>query len=303
MLVLNLSSPTFEHRGALRFEHRMQGLDEEWRSGTETELAYPALQPGRYRFEVRASNADLQSESPLQALDVEVLPPWWRTTWFYSLSTLFAAGLAWAGYRWRLRRILQRQGYLEQLVAERTREIEESHSRMRELALKDGLTGVLNRRALGEVLAAEVARASRSRRPLALVLIDADRFKRVNDRYGHQAGDAVLVAIAQRLQALTRPYDHLGRYGGEEFLLLLPDLDVARAEGRARIEAFHRAISASPVVLATGEALDITCSFGAASMVAGTVENPDDLIARADAALYRAKDNGRNRIEYAAGSG
>jgi diguanylate cyclase (GGDEF)-like protein len=211
--------------------------------------------------------------------------------------------LAWAGHHWRLRRVLRHQQYLEQLVAERTREIEASHARMRELALKDGLTGVLNRRALGEALAAELARARRHRRPLTLVLIDADRFKQVNDRHGHQSGDAVLVAIAQRLQALTRPYDHLGRYGGEEFVLLLPDLDAGRPEGRARIDAFHRAISASPIVLPAGTSLDITCSFGVAGTVGGRLDGPDELIARADAALYRAKANGRNRVEYADAAG
>jgi diguanylate cyclase (GGDEF)-like protein len=302
-LVLKLGSAALENRSALRFDYRMLGLDEEWRSGTETELTYPGLAPGPYRFEVRARNLDQQVESPLQALDIEIRPPWWRTGWFYAASALLLVLLAWAGHHWRLRRVLRHQQYLEQLVAERTREIEASHARMRELALKDGLTGVLNRRALGEALAAELARARRHRRPLTLVLIDADRFKQVNDRHGHQSGDAVLVAIAQRLQALTRPYDHLGRYGGEEFVLLLPDLDAGRPEGRARIDAFHRAISASPIVLPAGTSLDITCSFGVAGTVGGRLDGPDELIARADAALYRAKANGRNRVEYADAAG
>lgn len=304
-LVLGLASAAYEHRGALRFEHRMLGLDDDWRGGSETELVYPALPPGRYRFEVRARNLDLQAESPLQALDIEIQPPWWRTPWFYALSVLLALLLAWSAYRWRLRRILRRQRRLERLVAERTREIEASHAQMRELALKDGLTGVLNRRALGDALAAEVERANRTLRRLTVVLADADRFKLVNDRYGHQAGDAVLVAIAQRLQAQMRPYDVLGRYGGEEFVLVLPDLDVEHAEGRARIQALHQAISSGPVEIGADRQLSVTCSFGVASMAGPRIADAADLIGRADAALYRAKENGRDRVEYdgEAGSG
>ncbi|HEV6969001.1 diguanylate cyclase, partial [Roseateles sp.] len=298
-LVLDAASPAFEHRSALRFEYRMQGQDEDWRSGMAGELVYPSLQPGRYRFEVRVRNADLQAESPLQSLDIEVLPPWWRTDWFYALCATAAAALAWAAYRWRLHRVLARQRELRRLVAERTRQIEASHAQMRELALKDGLTGVLNRRALGDALAAEIARAGRSGKPLALVIVDADRFKQVNDRHGHLAGDAVLIAISQRLQAPTRPYDVVGRYGGEEFVLLLPDLDVDQPEGRARIDSFHRSISASAVKLDSGEELRVTCSFGVASLQPDRPESPNELIARADAALYRAKENGRNRVEYA----
>jgi diguanylate cyclase (GGDEF)-like protein len=300
-VAVELASASYEQRGALRFEHRLQGQgqDEEWRSGISTELVYPSLQPGRYRLEVRARNLDMQTESPLQSLDIEVLPPWWRTGWFYGAAMGAVLLLAWLAYRWRMRRYLLRQQALERLVAERTREIEASHAQMRELALKDGLTGVLNRRALDDAVAAEVARAGRSQLPLALVMVDADRFKRINDEHGHPAGDAVLVAIAQRLQAATRPYDVLGRYGGEEFLLLLPELDVNSTEGRARIEAFHRAVCSRPVALGEGVELAVTCSFGVAGFMAGSAVRPEALIASADAALYRAKENGRNRIEYA----
>jgi diguanylate cyclase (GGDEF)-like protein len=298
-LALQLASTSYEQRGALRFEHRLQGQDEDWRSGTSTELVYPSLQPGRYRFEVRARNLDMQAESPLQSLDIEVLPPWWRTGWFYGAAAATVLLLGWLAYRWRTRRYLLRQQALERLVAERTREIEASHAQMRELALKDGLTGVLNRRALNDAMAVEIARSGRMQLPLALVMVDADRFKRINDEHGHLAGDAVLVAIAQRLQAATRSYDVIGRYGGEEFLLLLPDLDVDSTEGRARIEAFHRAICSQPVALGDGTELAVTCSFGVAGSMGGNVGRPEALITAADAALYRAKQNGRNRIEYA----
>ncbi|MFG6432954.1 diguanylate cyclase [Roseateles sp. LYH14W] len=297
-VVLNLGSVAFEQRDALRFEYRLDGQDDGWRSGASTEVVYPSLQPGRYRFEVRARNLDQQAESPLQTLAIEVLPPWWRTAWFYGLITTLGALSMWAGHRWRLRRLLANQARLERLIAERTREIEASHAQMRELALKDGLTGVLNRRALDEALATEVARAGRGHIPLALVIVDADRFKLINDQHGHPAGDAVLVTIAQRLKAPTRPYDAVGRYGGEEFVLVLPDLDVASEAGHARIASFHQAICDKPVTLPSGQVLPVTCSFGVASMAAGQADTPAALIDRADAALYRAKENGRNRIEY-----
>ncbi|WP_198651519.1 GGDEF domain-containing protein [Dyella sp. C11] len=160
------------------------------------------------------------------------------------------------------------------------------------LADHDALTGVLNRRALVRRLQEAVLHARLQHQPLALIFLDMDHFKSVNDRYGHQTGDACLRAVAETIGDELRPTDSLGRYGGEEFVAMLPGttLDNAMAVGeriRRAIETLH--------VHARGNSLQTTISMGVSSLT-GPADTADDLIARADAALYRAKTQGRNCV-------
>jgi diguanylate cyclase (GGDEF)-like protein len=181
-------------------------------------------------------------------------------------------------------------GFVARYVAEGDRE----GRQLAELALasrRDPLTGLPNRRAFAEDLAREVARASRSGAPLAVVTLDVDRFKAVNDLHGHAAGDAVLRAVAARAAATIRAGDVLARLGGEEFGVLLPGAELARAAEAA--ERMRAALAASPVE-AAGRALAVTASFGCAALAPG--EAAEALLARADARLYEAKRAGRNRV-------
>jgi diguanylate cyclase (GGDEF)-like protein len=160
-------------------------------------------------------------------------------------------------------------------------------------ALVDGLTGVANRRRCAEALSAEVARAERHGTPLAIVLADLDDFKLVNDAHGHAAGDNVLKEFATVLRSTLRESDLAGRWGGEEFVLLLPGSDEA---GAAHLADRVRAAFAELVLLDTnGARLAVTCSFGVAQHRPG--EDEDDLFAAADRALYSAKRLGKNRVE------
>ncbi|GGY62144.1 GGDEF domain-containing protein [Pseudoduganella albidiflava] len=157
----------------------------------------------------------------------------------------------------------------------------------------DPLTGVLNRRGFGDAYAREVARMARMRqhaRTLALLSVDLDHFKMINDRFGHAEGDRVLVSVAQMVGSALRESDVLARFGGEEFIVLLPDTDGKRAIGVAqRVQRLLREAHA-------GELPSCTASIGVA--VQTDPEEPlDALLSRADEALYRAKENGRNRIE------
>lgn len=161
-----------------------------------------------------------------------------------------------------------------------------------EEATHDALTGLINRRHLLELAYHELARARRHKRPMACVLIDADHFKRVNDTYGHPAGDAVLVEVARRIRSCLRNTDHCGRFGGEEFLLLLPETDEPGACAMA--ERIREHISETPVTYEQ-HAISVTLSAGVAA-VDETLLTVDELIAHADAALYVAKDEGRNCI-------
>jgi diguanylate cyclase (GGDEF)-like protein len=162
---------------------------------------------------------------------------------------------------------------------------------LRRQASHDGLTGLLNRNSVLAKLHDEIARRQRESRPLSLLMIDLDRFKSINDTYGHQAGDAVLRQSAARMTAAARRYDAIGRYGGEEFLVVLPGCDLAAAVSQA--ERLREAIASTPMVLPERE-LAVTCSIGVAC---ASGLGAEELIRHADQALYEAKANGRNRVE------
>jgi two-component system cell cycle response regulator len=169
------------------------------------------------------------------------------------------------------------------------------NARLEQLAQTDPLTQLLNRRALTERITAEMERALRYDSTMALLMIDLDHFKRVNDTYGHLVGDDVLRDVGQLLSDTIRTSDIVARYGGEEFLVLLPETDDGGAESFAeRIrDAIALHLFASDSV---AEPLRLTASVGVAVYPAARIESVEDLFARADAALYRAKADGRNRV-------
>jgi diguanylate cyclase (GGDEF)-like protein len=156
----------------------------------------------------------------------------------------------------------------------------------------DGLTGVLNRRAIRDLLRRELARCRRENSTMGIILADVDHFKKINDRFGHGAGDAVLVAAMQRISSALRIYDVIGRYGGEEFLIIAPGCDLDLAQKLA--ERIRIVVSETPVDIGD-ETASITMSLG---VTLGTSDSdPEFLVALADTAMYQAKRKGRNRVE------
>jgi diguanylate cyclase (GGDEF)-like protein len=178
------------------------------------------------------------------------------------------------------------------LISRLQARVEELVTRLSDIARRDVLTGLLNRRGFEERLDAELARATRSERPVALILCDVDHFKTVNDRLGHPAGDAVLLRIAGILGGVGRRGDAVARLGGEEFVFIVADADADEAfelAERARV-ALERSFADEPIPL--------TASFGTVAFPAdGTTA--ESLLATADRALYAAKRGGRNRSERA----
>ena len=166
--------------------------------------------------------------------------------------------------------------------------------RLEALAQTDPLTQLVNRRALTARLVAEMERVRRYNAPLALLLLDLDHFKRVNDTHGHLAGDDVLFAVATVLQRAVRSVDTVARYGGEEFVIILPE--TGRQGALSFAERLREKLAAHPFTIAHGEEISLTASIGVATYPSPGMESVEDLLRSADSALYRAKGRGRNLV-------
>jgi diguanylate cyclase (GGDEF)-like protein len=180
-----------------------------------------------------------------------------------------------------------------------------NRERMRLTGLTDPLTGLFNRRYLGQRLREEVARAARYGQPLACLFVDADHFKQINDRYGHTAGDLALVRLGEFLREQLRASDIATRYGGEEFAIVLPATEPASA--RQLAERICSGIRQEPIAIGAGEEIRLTVSIGVASLPKGVALDLDagaqQLLDAADGAVYRAKGAGRDRVVEAIAAG
>jgi len=183
---------------------------------------------------------------------------------------------------------------MRKMLYDRSSELKAAYKRIEELAELDELTGSSNRRSIMRILEEEIARAARSGSPCSIALIDLDWFKRINDAYGHPTGDEVLRTFSITMFANIRAVDRFGRYGGEEFLLVLPDMD---GNGAVRALDRLRAIIADLDWSAFSPRMAVTISAGIATLKPN--ETSDIFLARADSALYAAKAQGRNRIASA----
>lgn len=283
--------------GHLRY--RLFGFDQGWK---ETEkgntVLYRRLPAGRYEFDVEPAENGSWKGRVVESVPITVLPPWWLTRWFRSVCIAFLIAVIFALHRLRVHDLLRDskrlQGKVSQTRAELTlavRTAGDAQEALKEQALKDGLTGLWNRRALFSMLEREVYRCQRDKVPVTLVMIDLDHFKKINDTHGHLAGDQVLREAAGRFLEVMRPYDFAGRYGGEEFLVVLPSC--SPQNGLRRAEDFRCIIADRPVPTSVG-LLSITCSVGVAACDGSM--SLESLIHMADAALYSAKRRGRNCV-------
>jgi len=220
--------------------------------------------------------------------------------------------------KWRLaRQAKARVADLEQRVEAQTCDLQKAGSRIvqlerslrasneqvRLLSITDSLAGTYNRRYLNDELVREIERSRRYSRPLSVVMADLDHFKRINDEHGHHAGDEVLRGFADLLRASIRQSDWITRYGGEEFVIVLPDTEIMGAMATA--EKIRLGCAAAPIPTASGR-LKVTASLGVAVMepqINATTDTAAALLGRADAALYRSKSAGRNRVTPAADVG
>ncbi|HLO92981.1 MAG TPA: GGDEF domain-containing protein, partial [Burkholderiaceae bacterium] len=296
-----------------RYRYRLEGYDEDWIAAQPEQrtASYANLPPGRYALLLQGSNRLGEWSEPPLRLPVEVLPAWWQTWWALSLGALLAGLGVYGLVLMRTRQLQRRQLWLEQNVQQRTAELQALSETLREKSaalevssLCDPLTGLHNRRYLTQHIDADVALALRrgagpasaADSDLFFLLVDVDHFKEVNDRYGHSAGDAVLVQVSERLRQVCRDSDHVVRWGGEEFLVVARG--GMRQHAAKQAERIRQAVADKPFVLPDGQLLARTCSIGFACFPLAQ-EHPRALdwsavVDVADGALYEAKRGGRN---------
>jgi diguanylate cyclase (GGDEF)-like protein len=174
------------------------------------------------------------------------------------------------------------------------RDLERSEKKLVELATTDGLTGLLNRREGIRRFEQEISHSIRERLPLSVIIIDIDLFKRINDNFGHQTGDIAIVTVGELLVSTLRNYDIICRYGGEEYLIVLPTTELKKAIETA--ERLRKVVEESTITADDESRVDLTISLGVSSLKPG--DSMDGLVYRADNALYIAKQEGRNQVQF-----
>lgn len=297
---------SYQREHATRFRTQLLGLEDapsEWHR--DVRASYDRLPPGDYVFRVWGRNGEDAVSGPAE-LSVRVLPLPWLTPWAFALYVLALLGLLYGAIRLRVRTLARRANQLETLVAERTRDLAEANRQLELASFTDPLTGLSNRRFLTSTVRPDVVQAIRKHRDgvgdprdrdLIVYLLDLDHFKRLNDRLGHDAGDAVLVETARRLRGVVRASDLLIRWGGEEVLIVSRWTD--RHAGALLAERVLDAIGGEPFRTGADRTSTVTCSAGWAPFP-WSAEDPEavlfeEVLSLADHALYLAKREGRNR--------
>ncbi len=307
-LAIQFAALTYRDIDRVVCSYRLQGLESETNETTLREARYPALPAGDYTFEV-SCRSGLGVASAPATFTFTIQRPWWQR-WDVRLLALamILLGIA-AFFKYRMAYLERERLRLEVAVAQRNTELARTNQELKEASLTDPLTGTRNRRFFDLIIASDVNQAIRSYSPplslnggrnrdLVLYLVDIDRFKQINDDYGHAAGDRLLVEISNRINSVMRQTDVLIRWGGEEFLLLSRAAERSEAENLAA--RVLNAVGEDPYELpGAAQPVQRTCSVGWAPFPWFT-EKPElvsyeTILKMADRALYRAKDGGRNR--------
>lgn len=305
-LSFQLSSPAMRNRSQLVFEYRIDGLNSDWIQSRDGVAVFSGLPPGKYTFTAIARNLGLNSLSAAVKVHVRILPPWWKTWWFISLAVLACILLFVAGDRLRERHLLERSRKLEVEVKKRTVELEDritelrvAEEKIKKLAYYDPLTHLPNRRLLAERLTQILDAGRQSKLMGAMLYIDIDNFKTLNDTHGHKAGDLLLQEVARRLTTCVRDSDTVARLAGDEFVVILGELSPVSDDAAAQAKIVAEKILAliCQTYRLNGREYHSTSSIGIT--VIGEIEdNIDDVRQRADVAMYQAKEDGGHTMHF-----
>lgn len=304
-MVVEFAALDFTAADHNRYAYRLEGYDKDWieTDATRRLAAYTNLPPGDYRLHLRGSNRNGVWTEPDLVLNVRVIPAWYQTWWAYFLYLGLFSSLVFGLIRWRLWALREKNRKLENLILQRTRELEASRRALEQQSLTDPLTGLRNRRYLHYCINEDLARVQgnyakgqSARGDLIFMMVDIDHFKSVNDQYGHAAGDQVLTQTTAILQECVRESDTIIRWGGEEFLILARDTNYEEAKELA--ERIRLKVDTHRFTLSDGEVIQRSCSIGFAPYPFFSEKAEffawEQVISLADHCLYAAKGGGRN---------
>lgn len=289
---VEFSALDFAAADRIRYSYRMRGFETGWTLADPAHRTarYTNLPPGHYVLQLRATGRDGWSNGSALDVPVHIVAAWYQTMTFKGAMALLVLAACWGVTQLRVRIILRRERLLEAVIKERTAALQVSQSELKKLAYFDALTGLANRRMFTQNLQRLLTPTEKQAPAFALILVDLDKFKTINDTLGHDVGDALLVEVAGRLVSSVRENDSVARLGGDEFAILLAGhIDAGSLEvlcGRV-IDAVAR-----PIVF-VGRTIDTSASLGVA-LFPDNGQTQDELYKAADLALYEAKRGGRN---------
>ena len=294
-LRVDFSLLDYRSPGETSYSYRMSGLDDDWIDipmGAKPSANYTNLAHGHYVLQLRATTHGMYPQTVESRLTVSVAPRWYET-WTSKLAAVaLLVGLVVLLVHLRTLYLRRQARQLQRQINEHTRDLRAANRRLDELASTDGLTGIYNRRRFLELAREECERSQEH--SICIALFDLDRFKLINDTHGHLAGDTVIRSAVAVIQRHCRQGDLLGRYGGEEFVLCLPDTSVELA---SEIAERICAGMAGTAVSYQDRPIHVTVSIGVTALHPG--ESMEQWLSRADKALYEAKRSGRNRYAVA----
>jgi diguanylate cyclase (GGDEF)-like protein len=307
--VAEFSTLFFQNKSRLACRYRLRNLETEWSDTKLREIRYTSLPPGGYTLEVNCGSPKSGWAKQPISYAFFIAPPWWQTWWAETAGAGGLILLIWLFVTYHIEAQHREKARLEAAVAERSAELAKANRELKETSFRDPLTGVYNRRFFHTTISADASAAiraystksgsySRDHRDLIFFLLDLDHFKHINDTYGHDAGDQVLMEVAARLNEVVRKSDFLIRWGGEEFMIVCRAAQ--RDESFITARRILTSLSDKPFQVGKdGTSIVITCSIGWAAFPWSQHEPSalpvTEVIKLADRGLYLAKQRGRNR--------
>ncbi len=290
-LIARYSALNVAKESGVLFRYQLKGSNSTWTETTQRELQFAELAPGAYRLEIEAQDGDGVWSGNKAEFAFRILTPWYWSWWFLSICGLTPVLLAGGVVRLRMVGAQRRERELQRLKV--------AHDEIRSLAFFDPLTGLANRRLLMDRLHQTLAASNRSKRKRALLFLDLDDFKTLNDTLGHHIGDLLLQAVAKRVAASIRETDTVARLGGDEFVVLLQDLSESAEDAAAQAKTIAEKILATvdqPYLLA-GRECRSSSSIGI-TVFGDPRDSTNEVLQQADIAMYQAKAAGRNTVRF-----
>ncbi len=290
-LIARYSALNISNDDRILFRYQLKGANSSWTETTQRELQFAELAPGAYHLEVEAQGEDGVWSEQKAEFGFKILTPWYASWWFFGMCGLAPVLVAGAVVRLRIRSGRRRERELQQLKA--------AHDEITNLAFYDPLTGLPNRRLLLDRLRQTLAASIRNNRKRALLFVDLDDFKTLNDTLGHHIGDLLLQEVARRIVASIREADTVARLGGDEFVVLLQDLSELSEDAAAQAKTVAEKILVTihqPYML-DGRECRSSSSIGI-TVFGRPQDNTNEVLQQADIAMYQAKAAGRNTLHF-----